>query len=449
MKKLSFASLLALATVHLRLPLIKSDEDAAPVNPFDRIVLNLDNAPRAVMVAPQAKDDLSDPNVVLASLQTAFAEFKTKNEEAMKGKADVVLSEQVDKISATLDNLQEAIDEHSRKLAAASLNGNKEPVRDAEYTEQFSAYFRSDVASKRLEEVRAAATKTDGEGGYLAPVEWDRTLSGRLKQISRIRQYAAVQSISSAGFTKAFTDRAIGSGWVGEQAARPTTSTPAFSSLGFPLGELYANPAATQGLIDDAEVDIEAWLASEVETEFSRQEGIAFLSGDGVNKPHGILNYVTGGTLAARHPWGDIKVTNSGNAGAITTDGILGIIYDLPEEFEANANLFINRSSVGALRKLKDAGNNYIWQPSFEKGQPSTISGVPIVTIPGMPTVAANAIVALYGDMQETYLVVDRIGIRVLRDPYTNKPFVNFYTTKRVGGGVKNPDAMKALRIAA
>lgn len=403
--------------------------------------------PRGAFAAPRA--DGSDPKALFEQLNLAVTEMRAKNDQALAAKVDdVVLTAQVDRINAEIGKIESAMDAALAKLAAASL-GAPEGPRDPEYTDQFNAYFRRGVESSRLNEVKAAATKTDGEGGYLAPVEWDRTIGNKLKQVSAIRQYASVQTISGAGFSKVFSDRNVGSGWVGETAARPATTTPALTSLGFTIGEIYANPAASQGLIDDAEVDIEAWLADEVETEFARQEGIAFLSGDGANKPHGLLTYVTGGTAAARHPWGAIEAISSGNAALLTGDGFLSLIYGLPEEHEANARLFMNRTTAGAARKLKDGQGNYLWQPSYEAGQPATISGVPIAHLPAMPAVAANAIVALYGDMAETYQVVDRIGIRVLRDPYTNKPFVHFYTTKRVGGGVKNPDAMKALKVAA
>lgn len=404
-------------------------------------------APRALCGAVRA--DATDPKALFEQLNAAVTELRQKNDTALASKVDdVVLTEQVDRINADISRIEEAMDKALAAAASANL-GNEKPVRDPEYTEQFNAYFRRGVASERLETVKAAATKTDGEGGYLAPIEWDRTLTGRLKQVSAIRQYATVQTISGAGFTKVFSDRNVGTGWVGETAARPATTTPALASLAWAIGEIYANPAASQGLIDDAEFNVEQWLADEVETEFNRQEGIAFLSGDGTNKPHGLLTYVTGAANAARHPWGAIETTNSGAAAALTGDGLLSLIYSLPEEYEANARLFMNRTTAGAARKLKDGQGNYLWQPSYEAGQPATIAGVPIVHIPGMPAVGASAVAALYGDMAETYLVVDRIGIRVLRDPYTNKPFVHFYTTKRVGGGVKNPDAMKALVVAA
>jgi len=401
--------------------------------------------PSAVAAAPRA-DATQNPNELLAQLTTAFEEFRSKNDEHLAAKVDdVVLREHVDRINDTIANLEESIDRALAQQAAAA--GQERPLRDAEYTAEFEAYFQGGVTSARLEEVKATATKTDGEGGYLAPVEWDRTITDQLKQISLIRQYASVQRISGAGFSKVFNNRSIGSGWVGEEAARPETGTPTLTSLQFPLGEIYANPAATQGLLDDAEVDVEAWLASEVETEFARQEGIAFLSGDGSNKPHGLLGYVTGGAHESRHPWGAIETVSSGAASALTGDGLIDLIYELPEEFEANARLFVNRDTARRARKLKDGQGNYLWQPSYQAGEPATLGGAPVVHMPGMPTVAANAIAALYGDMRECYQVIDRIGIRVLRDPYTNKPYVHFYTTKRVGGGVKNPEAMKALKI--
>lgn len=406
-------------------------------------------APRALCGAVRA-DATNDPKALFEQLNAAVTEMRQKHEESLKSKVeDAVMTEQVARIDASIADIETKIDEALAKAAAANL-GKQDGPQDPEYTDQFNAYFRRGISSERLENVKAAATKTDGEGGYLAPIEWDRTVTGRLKQVSMVRQYASVISISGAGFSKVFSDRNVGSGWVGETAARPATTTPALASLSWGIGEIYANPAASQGLIDDAEFSIEQWLADEVETEFARQEGIAFLSGDGTNKPHGILTYVTGAANAARHPWGAIQVVNSGAASTIGTgDSMLDLIYALPEEYEANARFFTNRTTAGAMRKLKDGQGNYLWQERFTEGQPATIAGVPVVHLPGMPAVGAGNIVGLYGDMAEAYQIVDRIGIRVLRDPYTNKPFVHFYTTKRVGGGVKNPDAMKAFRVAA
>jgi HK97 family phage major capsid protein len=388
-------------------------------------------------------------------LNVAFEAFKTKHteqlEEIKAGKTDVLTTESLEKINATLTELQTAVDEQAKINAASKLGDGAiigDIKADPEYTAAFKAHMRK--GERAPSDIHAAMSKgTDADGGYVAPVEWDRTITDKMKQISPIRQHARVITISTAGFKKLFNDRAVGSGWVGETASRPATSTPQFGSLDFTTGEIYANPPISQQLLDDSAIDLEAWLADEVQTEFARQEGIAFLSGDGTNKPHGILTYVTGGANAARHPFGDIKSVATGQAAALSADGFLDLIYSLPAEFSANAKLFINRQSMLAVRKLKDGQGNYLWQPSYATGAPQTIAGEAVVDVPGMPGVAADAIVALYGDMDATYLVIDRVGVRVLRDPFTNKPFVHFYTTKRVGGGVHNPEPMRALRVAA
>lgn len=399
--------------------------------------------PRAVKASPRA--DTTNPAAMIAALQKAFEDFKAANDQKLSGKADVVLDEKVARIDAAVDGFQKAIDDLNAKMAAQAAGGSVigDLPADPEYVSAFKAHMRKG-------EVSAAISKgTDAEGGFLAPVEWDRTITGKLKQVSPIRANARVVSITTAGFKKLYTDRALSSGWVGETAARPATTTPTFAQLDFTPGEIYANPAISQGALDDAAIDLEQWLASEVETEFARQEGIAFLSGNGTNKPFGILTYVTGGAQAAKHPWGAIPVVNSGAVGAFTSDGFINLFYDLPSEFRAGAKLYTNRQSQAAMRKLKDGQGNYLWQPSFSQGQPATLAGEAIVEVPDMPAVAADAIAALYGDMEQTYLVVDRVGIRVLRDPFTNKPFVHFYTTKRVGGGVFNTEPMRALKIAA
>jgi HK97 family phage major capsid protein len=415
--------------------------------------------PRAIMGA-QVRAEAGDPKTMIAELNTAFAAFKTKNDETLGAKADdVVVQAELTKINDAMSKLEASIDEQARKVEAAKLGGggDKPAPVDAEYSELFASFVR-DGTREQEEKLKAAqatgprAAMTEGstaDGGYTTPIEWDRSITSRLKLISPIRQNAEVISISKAGFTRLFTDRQLGSGWVGETASRPATSTPQFTSLDFGLGEIYSNAAASQRLLDDSEVDIERWLTGEIETEFSRQEGIAFLSGDGANKPYGILTYVTGAANANRHPWGDIKTVNSGAATALTTDGMVSAVYALPAMYEPNAKFYLNRSTLGALRKLKDGQGNYIWQPTYVAGQPSTLLGRPVVDVPDMPNVGAGAVAALFGDMREAYLVIDRIGVRVLRDPYTNKPFVAFYVTKRVGGGVQNPDAMKAIVVAA
>lgn len=398
--------------------------------------------------ASSVRADISDPNKILADLQTAFAAFKEENDERLKGKADVLTNEKVERINADVSNLQSTLDEVTARLDAIKMNGGKgadNGPRDPEYSAAFAEYF------KRGTEVNANLQKgVDAEGGYTTPIEWDRTILDKLVQISPMRGLASQITISNAGFSKLFNLKGTTSGWVGETTARTETATATFGTLTYKPGEIYANAAATQNLLDDSEVNIEAWLAGEVQQEFAYQEGLAFLSGDGTNdRPNGILTYITGAANASAHPYGAITTVNSGAATSITSDAIVDLIYDLPSEFTAMARFAMNRSTESVIRKLKDGDGNYLWQPSYMAGAPATIMGYGVTEMAGMPNLAASSKSVLFGDFGMSYLIVDRSGSRVLRDPYTNKPFVMFYTTKRVGGGLLNPEPMRALNTSA
>lgn len=264
-----------------------------------------------------------------------------------------------------------------------------------------------------------------------------------------MRQIASVQTISGAGFRKLFSAQGFGSGWVGETAPRPQTSTPTFGHLDYTPGEIYANPGATQQMLDDAAINLEQWIASEIEAEFAYQEGIAFVAGDGVNKPSGVLTYAEGGSKATAHPWGPIPTITAASATAITADELIDLVYSLPGQAAQNARLVANRNTLASIRKLKDGQGNYLWQPSFTEGQPQNVLAYPVTEMAAMPDVAPGAMPVAFGDFRRGYLIVDRTGVRVLRDPFTNKPYVHFYTTKRVGGGLLNPEMLRVLRMAA
>jgi len=397
--------------------------------------------PRALIGTVRA--DATDPKALVAQLNNAFEEFKAANDQKLASKIDdVVLDTKLGAINNALSDIEAALNE---KIAAAALNsaviGDIQPT-NPEYVSAFKAHMR------RGEVQAAMSVGTAADGGYLAPVEWDRTITNKLKQISPIRANSQVIQISTPGFSKVYNDGVIGSGWVGETAARPATTTPGLTSLAFAIGEIYANPQITQQALDDVATNLEQWLADEVDGEFAIQENTAFLSGNGTNKPNGILTYVTGAANAATHPFGAITGTTVAGAAAVTTDEVIDLVYSLPSERNQNAKFFMNRTSLGKLRKLKDGQNNYIWQPSYVAGEPSTLQGYPVVEVPGMPNMTTGLISILFGDMEATYLVIDRIGTRVLRDPFTNKPYVGFYTTKRVGGGVKNPEYMRFIKQA-
>lgn len=398
------------------------------------------NPPRALFAMPRA--DASDPKALIGQLNAAFEEFKSAQDAKLAAKADdVVLNNRIEALNTTMSDIEAALNEKISAATSSSPQGDMEPT-NPEYVKAFKAHMRKG-------EVQAAMTVgTDADGGYLAPVEWDRTVTNSLKQRSPIRENAQVITISGTGFSRVYNDGVVGSGWVGETAARPETTTPGLSTLSFETGEIYANPAISQKALDDVALDLEQWIRDEVSGEFAIQENIAFLSGNGVNKPHGILTYVTGAANATRHPFGAIATVDAG-AATVDVDDVYNTIYDLPSERAGEAKWYMNRATIAEFRKLKDADGNTIWQPSMQVGEPSTLGGYPLVEVPGMPDVGANAVSALFGNMAATYLVVDRVGLRVLRDPYTNKPFVHFYTTKRVGGGVQNPEYMRALKMAA
>lgn len=384
---------------------------------------------------------------LIDGVNQAFATFKAENNAALegvkKGQADALQALKVDRINADIEKLQSAVDEANTRIAAAQMSGVQQSgLKDKEYSAAFSMHMKRG-------EVQASLNKgAADQGGYLAPTEWDRTVGDKLVLVSPMRSLATVQSISTNGFSKLFNQKGTTSGWVGETAARPETATPTLGTLTYTTGELYANPAATQQMLDDSEIDLEAWLAGEVQQEFAYQEGVAFMSGDGVNKPKGLLTYITGGANAAAHPYGAITTVNSGAAAALTTDGIVSLIYALPGEFTANARFIMNRATQAAIRKLKDGQGNYIWQPSYVAGQPATVAGFGVTEVAGMPDIAAAAKPIMFGDFRAGYLILDRVGVRVIRDNLTAKPFISFYTTKRVGGGLLNPQVLRALNVS-
>ncbi|MBD7990736.1 phage major capsid protein [Ochrobactrum sp. Sa2BUA5] len=396
--------------------------------------------------------DITTVTALIEKQGEAFEAFKAEHNKALADvRKDVVQAEKVDRINDEVGKLSAAIDEANQKIAAALFgdpaNDNRKP--DSAHAKAFERFFRrgdeAGLDAYFRENPKAAMNVgTPEDGGYTAPTEWDRSIIDKLKIISPMRQIAATQTISGNGFSKLYNDRATASGWVGETTERPETTTAKFAEVKFNTGEIYANPAATQRLLDDSEINLENWLAGEVETEFAYQEGLAFISGNGTDKPKGLLTYTTAGS----HPWGAIPEVKTGKASELSLDGLVDLVYDLPSERTPNARFAMNRKTQGAIRKLKDGNGNFIWQPGLQSGQPATVLGHPVTEFAAMPDIAAGAIPIVFGDFSG-YLVIDRTGIRILRDPYTNKPFVQFYTTKRVGGGVVDPTVFRYHKVAA
>lgn len=350
-----------------------------------------------------------------------------------------------------LDNIEAAMNTIGARVPGLSPTFGS-PI-DHEYSQTFASYFRkgdgddilraANATGERATIQAAMSVGDNSAGGYLAPVEWDRKISEAQRATSPMRRLATLVTSSVGAYSTLWNNDAWGSGWVGEAAARPQTSTASLSPITFPTGEIYAMPAATQRLLDDAAINIDQWLIQSVQSEFNRQEGIAFLSGTGSNQPAGLLTYATGGINAAAHPGGAINVTQA----AITVDSLIDFMYGLAAPYRQNATWVMSSLTAAFLTKMKDADGNLIWRESLIVGQPATLLGRPVEIDEGMAAPVASALAIAFGDVKAAYLINDRIGTRVLRDPYTNKPYVMFYVTKRVGGGLLDPNAIRLLKL--
>jgi len=389
---------------------------------------------------------------------TAFEAFKEANDERLKelerrSSADVVSEEKVERINAALDLHQRKVDELALKLARPALDGHGAPpqLRSA-HQKAFHGYVRKgDERELRALEAKALSVQSDPDGGFLVPAETEGMIDRVVAQISPIRSIAGIRQISSGSFKKPITTAGAGAGWVGETDARPETAAPTLSELEFPTMELYAMPAATSSLLEDAAIDVDQWLAEEVQTAFAEQEGAAFVNGDGLKKPKGFLTYPT--VADASFAWGKLGYLVTGASGAFAAtnpyDILVDLVYTLKAGYRANAHFVMNRKTQAVIRKMKDDTDNYIWSPGLAAGQPPTLLNYPVIEAEDMPTMAANKFSVAFGDFRRGYLVVDRVGVRVLRDPYSAKPYVLFYTTKRVGGGVQNFEAIKLLKFGS
>ena len=389
----------------------------------------------------------------------AFEAFKEANDTRLSEietrlSSDVVTEEKLTRIDSALDDAKRRIDRLALDRSRPPLGNGADHARDpakGEHKAAFHAYIRTGEAAglKRLEE-KALSAGSGPDGGYLVPDTVESEVLRRLSAVSPIRAISSVRVISGGQYKRAFSTTGPATGWVGETAARPQTASPTLSEMSFPAMELYAMPAATQTLLDDAVVDIDRWIAEEVEAAFAEQESIAFVAGDGVNKPKGFLSTPT--IEEEVWEWGKLGVVRTGGATFPATnpsDVLVDLIYALKSGYRQNASFVMNRKTQSAIRRFKDDNGQYLWAPPASIGQAATLMGFPVVEAEDMPDIAANECAVAFGDFKRGYLIVDRAGMRVLRDPYSAKPYVLFYTTKRVGGGVQDYAAIKLLKFAA
>jgi HK97 family phage major capsid protein len=411
-------------------------------------------------------------------INKAFEEFK-QTHDANQQKHDAVLEAKLKKIEADMDAAQKIADEAvlaakrasrvvtdasgdvvdlDAKALAWARNNMRRRGTDVHdfgnaqldaYKSAFQTYMRKGDQALSSDEIKALSVGTDPDGGYVVNPDLSGRIVMKVFETSPMRAYASVQVISTDALEGLFDLNEASSGWVGETDSRTETNTPQLGKWRIPTHELYAKPTATQKLLDDAEINMEAWLAGKVAEKFARDEATAFVTGSGINRPRGFLTYASGTTLP-----GTIERFITGVNGAFAAapnggDVLINALYGLKAQYRANATWFMNRATTTLTRKLKDTDGAYVWSPGIAAGQPATLLGYPVASFEDMPDPATDSLSIAVGDMREAYQIVDRIGIRTLRDPFSSKPYVEFYTTKRVGGDVVNFEAIKLIEFTA
>ncbi|MDX2277724.1 MAG: phage major capsid protein [Hyphomonadaceae bacterium] len=375
-----------------------------------------------------------------------------------RGAVDPLTEEKMRKVEAGMEEVRKALAD--LELKAKRSGAAKEddiPGADPEYRNAFHSFLRRGERSvskehEALLQKRAMQAQDNTDGGYLTNPELDREVAKLAKDMSPARQLFSVRSIGSNAFKKPISKGGTASGWVGETGGRPQTDASTLGEINIVTHEIYAMPGATQTILDDAFINIEQFIAEEAVDQFDDQESDAFFTGNGVNKPMGLLSIgtteETGATRAAQGKLGIIKTGSASNFGSYL-DKFIDLISRLRSKYRQNARWLYNALTEAPIRKIKDSDNNYMWQPSNQLGVPASFLGYPATVCDHMPDIADGAIPVTFGDYKRAYQIIDRAGIRTLRDPYTAKPYVLFYMTKRVGGGHLITEAFKGLQTAA
>lgn len=364
--------------------------------------------------------------------------------------AETGAAQALETMQATVDALKSEVTSMSRQLVDRTRPPAAGGASPAGETAFGASYLRKGIEAGL--ELKRFSISNGAEGGLAVPLEIDAVIEQQLRSMSPIRQIANVVKVGSSNYRKLVAVGGFASGWVSDVAPRPETATPAFVEVAPPMGELYANPAASQSMLDDAMFDVEGWLAREIATEFARAEGVAFVTGTGTGQPKGFLTYPTATTGDATRPWGTIQHVPSGAAGAFPAsnpaDRLIDLVHALRTPYRQGASWVMNSNTLSVIRKFKDSTGAFIWQPGLGDGQPATLLGYPVVEVDAMPDIGANALAIAFGQFSAAYLIAERGETAVLRDPYSNKPFVHFYATRRVGGALVNSEAVKLLRFA-
>jgi HK97 family phage major capsid protein len=302
-------------------------------------------------------------------------------------------------------------------------------------------------------ERKSFAGTSDTAGGYAVPEEIDAVIARQLVSISPIRSIATVVQTGSAGYRKLVTTGGADAGWASETGARAETATPVFNEIVPAMGELYANPAASQAMLDDAAFDVEAWLASEIATEFARLEGEAFITGNGTNRPKGLLSGTINNKADSARSFGQLQYLATGSAGSFPAanpeNALIDLVQALAPPYRQNAHFVMTSKTLSTIRKFKTSDGAFLWQPGLVAGQPDRLLGYPIVEAENMPDIGGNAYAVAFGNFKAGYLIAERSQTAILRDPFSHKPFVHFYATRRIGGRLSDSNAIKLLKFSA
>ncbi len=397
---------------------------------------------------------MQDVKSLIHDINQSFAEFKTKNDQRLKelekGRKDPLLENQVNHLARDVQDL--ASMKHRLENLETQLNRpvfetghfGDGPAIEPERKQALNTYLRKGEGALSADEVKLLSVDSDPQGGYWVSSDISSQVITQITETSPLRHLASVETISSDALEipEDLNDAEVG--WTSETGVRSETGTPTIGVRRIPVHELYAMPKATQKLLDDARVNVEEWLGHKIAAKMAYTENSAFINGDGVDKPRGLLTYPAGSS----NP-GQVRQVNSGDAGQHTADGLRSMFYALKTPYIRNARWIMARSTIEEISKLTDGGGGYLWEPGLKEGEPQMLLGHPIERMEDMPSVAANALPIAFGDWKQAYTIVDRAGVRVLRDPFSAKPFVLFYTTKRTGGDVTNFEAMVIQKIAA
>jgi len=407
--------------------------------------------------------DLMEIKAATGELAHAFEAFKDANDERIgaleKGRGDVVLEEKINRISSDVSKLQDAVSSFKTALKRPLMSKDGMGKEGApEFSEHKRAFLRyvTKGAEQDLSgiEAKSMSVISDPDGGYLVPTEMSDRIITRQFDTTPMRQLAAVMTVSSDAVEMLRDTDDSDALWMSELDSRADSEPGQFGRIRISVHELHAQPKATQKLLDDANLNVEEWIVNKIAARFARRENAAFVAGDGVAQPRGFTSYSVAATADASRPWGTLEYYPSGASGAFASsnagDAIISLMHKLKAGYLPGAAWLMPRAVSEAIRKMKGTTNDaYLWQPSLQVGMPATLLGFPVYLGEDMPAVASNSLSLAFGNFAEGYTIVDRIGMRILRDPFTAAPFVKFRCTKRVGGDVTNFDAIKLMRFSA